>query len=278
MLFSGSLVPTARRAPAPSIPSEPEARPEPAIAAPTPAASAEAPATEPPVAARPVDLTVRPLPPAEPEVIAPPVAAPTEALQTFSAVEPPVEVAPVRSEPRAATVRRTAAPNRLPLYLAAGAGVVAIVGLALWFTSRDASTLDPSEDAPAAPVKLEVEPAPPTAPPILDATGAAAPATSATTTGTAPAPAPTPSRATPAPASSARPAPATTPQPSRPATATQQPSAPPAVTVTPPPAAEPPAKEPPTVVVTPPPPPPTAAERPSADPDGPVTTRPQPLN
>ncbi len=264
-ILSGSMIP--RAAPARPTPDAPTQRAAPAA---DPAAG-RAPALDPGStaagAAQPMrqpDLTVRPLPAAEGSRATAVPRVPEPALVRPQPAVPREPAAPVRTQ----------RPGRLPLYAGAAAALVAGLGLGAWWLSRGAPATPEAAPATAADVApMPVTRAPEAAGSPADATplpaspGSAGIAAAATPpAGPAPAPGPTPAAPR-----------ASEPQPGSPTLANR----PGVAAVTPPPA---PANDPPLIVVAPsepappPGPPPTAAERPPADPDAPITTRPQPLD
>jgi Meckel syndrome type 1 protein len=212
------------------------------------------------VAARP-DLTVRPLPTPDP------VSDPAPFPEADARPAGPVEAAPMVSPALAAASGRRKSSGRLPLYAGGALAALAAVAGAVWLLNRpDAvppappvvaeapTTLDALPAAPVAAIPDEgapVEAASEPVPPVAEV--AAAPVVVAPRA----APSPAPASAGPTP----RPAPAqaqAAPTPVPPAIAPA-----PLVEIAP---------------VRPAGPPPTAAERPTADPDAPIATRPQPLD
>lgn len=261
-IFSGSMIPRAAPRPAPEPIASTPPLPEPAAPAPV----ASAPVEEAHVTVMPApapDLTVRPLPPVQP------VAAPLRA-------EPPLTQAPIAPSPiaveppavgstlRAASARGKAS-GRTVLYGGVAAAVIAAVAVGGWLMTR-APTTAPVPAAMDAPASMAAIEAPATVPAVVPTP---AEMEEPTPVATAPEPAPVRTRAvTPAVAR---------PTPSRPVAAT-------AARTTPPPRTT---AAPPPVITTAPlieiaptqpaGPPPTEAERPPADPDAPIATRPQPV-
>lgn len=249
-ILSGSMIPQATTTPAPAPTSAPAPVPTPAFA-PTPAASVvdapERPSVRP--ASPGPDLTVRPLPPL-PESPAPRRPIPS-----------PVEAAPAVLPVATAARRRPA--GRLPVYAGVAAAVIGAVAAGGWMLTR------PPAAPPAAPVSAE----PAVAPSIP------APATIAAATVVEAVPVAEQPVAEAAPASAATAVRAATVDRPAQASPVVRPPAPVAYEA-PQPAPTPVATEPriEIVPVEPAGPPPTSAERPSADPDAPIATRPQPLN
>lgn len=258
-ILSGSMIP--RAAPAPARPASAPAAPAPIATAPAP----QAPVTPAATLVEP-DLTVRPLPEPEPApapivapVAAPPVAPRIDTLPDAVVVGPPRAL-------EAASARGTSS-GRLPLYAGGAAAALAAVAVGGWFLTRSpagapATSVPPAPALAAPTVPLDAAPVEPA--PVETATPAQ----------------PEPAEVVPAPATTTRaaPPPATTSAPVRAAPAPSQAQAPAQPTPSP-------VVAPPPVIVTQPlpepepvTPPPTAAERPSADPDAPITTRPQPLD
>lgn len=228
----------------------PRATPAPAVPVPAPTQVAAEPrvARAAPPRDHAADLTVRPLPALKPEPV---VAAAALKLDALPAFQPTVRSEADAASPAPAgpkSVRK--AVNRTPIYAGIAVATVAVLALGAWILTRSpAAAPAPVTVAPATTPVPEIP-----VPPVIAAeisTDAAVPVTpAARPTAAAPvatrAPAPVVSRAAPPPPEIIAPPPATTPAP-------------------------------PIVIVQPPGPLPTEAERPPADPDAPVATRPQPL-
>ncbi len=271
-ILSGSMIPRAAPAPKtdpahepapvdPMVSAAPEPREAP-VAAPIPAPAPKPAPTAASWANHAADLTVRPLPPRQPARPAAPLQ-----LDALPAFQPTVRDEIERPAPgHAPAARRTA--NRTPLYAGVAVAAATVLALGAWIWLR------PTVEAPvvaAAPPAAAVVAA--TAPaPVLDAPPAPVPvietpaATAAPATLTPPV-RPTAARPSPAPAAAAR----------VPAPASVRPAAPPSAEAAAPP---PIVVVAPLIEIAPAPPPgpaPTEAERPQADPDSPIATRPQPL-
>lgn len=251
-IFSGSMIPQARPEPVTRSPSdEVSVLDDVIIEAPrTKRKSRKAAAA--PVAETPLEAPVEA--PVESDMVAAPVA---------TRVEPEPAAPMVVSPTLIAASARRRAPNRLPLYVGGAVAVVALMAVGGFMLSRSTPPAAEATASPPANEPVAVVDAPATAPvPVVEAPAvAAAPATPVTASA--------PSR--PTPSATRRSAASSQPQTTAPAPAAGSTPTPAPAIVTAPLVETP-------VQTTPSGPPPTEAERPSADPDAPVTTRPQPLN
>lgn len=265
-ILSGSMIPRAAPARAqnraePPAPADPQPSELPVTGL----------STDPAVVAPAADLTVRPLPAPEPLPDDEPRPEPVKPLAPLNSVASPDSPTAVRSEAErplgqapstGAAVARPS--NRAPIYAGVAVAAMTVLALGGWIWTRSTAAPPPPTETVAAPVAaalltpvaevptapMVAEPAPETPPPAE-----AAPVARAIDPAPTSAPAPPPAAVRPA-------APAPTP--------TSEPLAPPPAIVAAP-----------LVEIIPSPvpvPEPTAARPPQSDPDGPIPTRPQPLD
>lgn len=261
-ILGGSMIPRApsRLAPTPPLSTATEPVVARASAAPAnPVVQTDAPARATP------DLTVRPLPLPEPLPVRESASLSLDAVPAFQPALRDEASSVSRTVP---TRVRSKGPGRAVLYGGVAVAVVAVLAVVAWTVSRSPAEA-PLAAAPPTPALATVPAAAPPSPAeIVAAPVVVPPAARPAPAVPAPAPIPVP-RPT-----QARPAAGPAPSPLR--------ASPPARAVQPAPVQPGPAvTAPPVVVIVPAPPPrgpaPTAAERPTDDPDAPITTRPQPI-